>query len=447
MLHEPAAQPDYYPQAVRPEPAEDDDSSRLLTIRALVGEVMDIEQQMPLSPTRLAREDQALLVRMDGELMMSFNGMIRGDISAAYDALDDTLAEHDCFALFREDRGPLHIGPHLIHIVDGRLKTPKPFPWWPNALLFIATVLSVLFTGAIIAIGEIGLRNPELAQSLAGNIVGEMWRGWPYALAIMLILGTHEMAHYFMMRRHNVPGTLPYFIPVPIFSPFGTFGAAILLRGAMRNRRSLFDVGASGPLAGLILALPILIIGLATSPLAPADPMGIVEGNSIVYAFSKLVIFGEALPNDRVDVMVNQFAWAGWTGLFVTALNLIPVGQLDGGHIIYSLLGERSRPLYWIVLGIMLALTLTISSVWIAFIVILFLTGRYYAMPLENITPLDPLRQQIGWATFVIFLLIFTPVPLYQRGFGGGLLLDLSPLMGLIFLNSGLIFAFLRRSS
>src|SRR5690606_30091955 len=131
----------------------------------------------------------------------------------------------------------------------------------------------------------------------------------------------------------------------------------IRLRQPMKNRKVLFEIGAAGPIAGLIFAIPILLYGLSTSPLAPLGP-GMVEGNSVLYAIAKFLVFGEWIPSARVDVLVNQLAWAGWTGLFVTGLNLMPIGQLDGGHILYSLIGERAKVMYYPAIAGLAALTL-----------------------------------------------------------------------------------------
>jgi len=230
------------------------------------------------------------------------------------------------------------------------------------------------------------------------------------------------MGHYFMMRRHNSAATLPFFIPGFLISPFGTLGAAIVLRESLKNRKTLLDVGAWGPISGFIVAVPILFIGLATSQLIPPAMGGIVEGNSILYAVAKFIVFGEWLPNAQHDVLVNQFAWAGWTGLFVTALNMIPLGQLDGGHVLYSLIGDKARVLYYPILAIMAVLVLFVSSAWLVFILLLFFVGRVYAVPLDNITPLDNKRRWLGMTALVIFVLTITPIPIYQQGAAGGLL-------------------------
>jgi membrane-associated protease RseP (regulator of RpoE activity) len=203
--------------------------------------------------------------------------------------------------------------------------------------------------------------------------------------------------------------TLPYFIPLPFISLFGTLGAFIQLREPIRNRKMLLDVGAAGPLTGLIFALPILLYGLATSPvLVPQG--GLLEGNSLVYALAKIVTFGRFLPDGQVDVILNQWAWAGWTGLLVTALNLIPLGQFDGGHVLYSLLGRRARIFYYPLMAGMILLVFA-SQVWLLWVVMLFLFGRVYATPLDDITPLDSRRRGIALLVLFVFAVIFVPIP------------------------------------
>ncbi len=276
--------------------------------------------------------------------------------------------------------------------------------WIVNLLLFVLTVASTLFVGASYG-----------AESAAQAM--QIWRGWPFAASILLILGAHEMGHYFAARHHRVPVTLPYFIPMP-FSLFGTLGAFIRLQGPVSNRRALFDVGAAGPLAGLVFALPLLFYGLATSPLVAVSPGDVYEGNSLLYLLAKFAVFNQVLPGGGQDVLLNQVAWAGWVGLFVTGLNLIPVGQLDGGHVAYALFGSRARRFFWpAILGLALitvysylqgALVLT----WALWIFLLMIFGRYHARPLEDITPLDPRRRLLAVFTLALFFLVFVPLPL-----------------------------------
>jgi membrane-associated protease RseP (regulator of RpoE activity) len=179
----------------------------------------------------------------------------------------------------------------------------------------------------------------------------------------------------------------------------------------MRNRKVLLDVGAAGPLVGLIFAVPIVIIGLATSHVGPIVLGGYMEGNSLLYAFSKILVFGHFLPTNQEDVMLNQLAQAGWTGLLVTALNLMPVGQLDGGHILYSLIGDAARRLYYPILIVMTALVFLVSEAWLFWLILLFLFGRVYAAPLDMITPIDPRRRLIGVVALITFVVTFVPVP------------------------------------
>ncbi len=283
-------------------------------------------------------------------------------------------------------------------------------------MLFVLTIFSLLYVGAT---SEIGLFS-RLDQILIG---------WPYALGVLLILGTHELGHYFAARYHKVAVTLPFFIPLPLPGTLGTLGAFIQLREPMRNRKVLLDIGAAGPLAGLIVAIPVLLIGLKTSPvlLSPVIDLFtlksqtviyVLEGNSILYALAKIIVFGRFLPSGMHDVFINQLASAGWTGLLVTGLNLIPVGQLDGGHALYSLIGEQARRLYYPFI-VVLALLATVYTGWLIWIVLLFAFGRVYATPLDMITPLNPRRRLIAVIALIVFVLVAMPIPFQEIIVGG----------------------------
>jgi membrane-associated protease RseP (regulator of RpoE activity) len=285
---------------------------------------------------------------------------------------------------------------------------PPASRWQINLALFLITVLSTLLTASFFY-----AESPEQMY--------EIWRGWPFSLSIMLILGAHELGHYFAARYHKVAVTLPYFIPLPLISPIGTMGAVIRLKAPIKNKRALFDIGVAGPLAGLVFAIPILLYGLATSELGAISPEGLLEGNSILYYLAKYVTFGQFLPSETTDVYLNQFAWAGWVGLLVTALNLMPVGQLDGGHIVYSLLGTQAKRLFVPViagLGALALFSLFVDSTftWGIWILLLFFFGRAHAEPLDDVTPLDPRRRWLGIATLIIFVLIFVPIPFKVLG-------------------------------
>jgi membrane-associated protease RseP (regulator of RpoE activity) len=226
------------------------------------------------------------------------------------------------------------------------------------------------------------------------------------------------MGHYVAARLHRAAVTLPYFIPMPF--GLGTMGAVIRLKSPIKNRRQLFDIGVAGPLAGLTVAIPLLIVGLITSPVQHVGiPVpGSQEGNSILYALLKFLTKGQFLPGNGNDVMVNAIAFPAWFGLLVTMINLLPIGQLDGGHVLYSLFGRKQWQVATVSifaligLGIYLAYaTGEIINVWLLWAFLAQIFGLRHPPPLDDITPLDPRRRLIGLATIVIFVLIFTPIP------------------------------------
>jgi membrane-associated protease RseP (regulator of RpoE activity) len=326
---------------------------------------------------------------------------------------------------------------HLVLAVPGAAD-PPPSDARINVVLFVLTMASVLFTGA-----NYGYTGP--APVTAVDWVRFILSGWPFLLTMLGILLAHELGHYFAARYHNVAVTLPYFLPLPLISPFGTLGAVIRLKSPPTNRRVLLDIGIAGPLAGLVVALPVLIYGLATSPVTaiPNVPPGQflqIEGNSILYAAFKRLILGQWLPAPAsfgdvppllymlrfyvtgrpmpvggTDVFLNSIAWAGWAGLLVTGLNLIPAGQLDGGHALYVLIGRRARQVLPFVIVLLVVLGFFWPG-WFLYAAIIYFMGRIHAEPLDQITEVDPKRKALAILVLVIFVLIFTPVPLMISG-------------------------------
>lgn len=408
MLNETASSTDDRPalrSSVRT--AERPESARLNELRGIVSSVLMIQSENDAPPMDTLLDDNVMVAGQNIELIATFEGRLLGDSEAAYDQLDNALRPKNMIPVFRQ-----HDTRHVIHVLSGRV-TPRPRSATINIILFAITVFSVLVLGAQMAISEVAYSNPFRAQQLMENFFLEIWRGLPYAISILLILGSHELGHYFAARHHKIAVTLPYFIPAPFISFLGTFGAFIQLREPMRNRKVLLDVGAAGPLTGLVFAIPILLIGLATSRVGPVTPGGVLEGNSVLYALAKIIVFGRFLPDGQVDVYINQLAMAGWAGLLVTALNLIPLGQLDGGHILYSLIGNAARRLYYpLVAGAILLAFL--NQAWVLWVLLLLLFGRTYAAPLDMITPLDTRRRWIGILALVTFIVIFVPEPLVQ---------------------------------
>ncbi len=298
---------------------------------------------------------------------------------------------------------------------------------WINAVLFVLTLISTLFAGALYTDAVLTLNSPWDFIS-----PGFLLSGLPFAATLLGILGAHEFGHYFAARYHKVAVTLPYFIPMPL--TFGTLGAFIQLKEPVPDRRKLFDIGVAGPLAGLVLAVPLLFYGLSTSVLGqlPAQGGYMLEGNSIFYYTAKLLVFGQGLPNftTGADVMMNQVCYAAWIGLLVTALNLLPVGQLDGGHTVFAMFGEKARYINRIAVGILALFALAsvgpvqrllpaLSGVayggWFLWLfLILFLIGVQHPPALDDVTRLDRRRWWIGVLVIIIFILIFVPVPMRE---------------------------------
>ncbi len=397
-----------------------------------------IERVFQIDDITIGGSKDSFLFRFRGRLLEE-------DTERTFFQLEEKLRSFQMAPLFRMEEGR-----HVILIVDNS-KTPGESNPWINLLMFLLTVISVLLTGAFynsetILTGDMAKDIPViLAKFTTLSLIKE---GWPFAVSMLGILVAHEFGHYLMGRHYGIRMTLPYFIPLP-FSPFGTMGAVINMKETPRNRRQLLDIGLAGPLAGLIVTIPVLFIGLKLSsldtlPLINAGPTAetlSLEGNSIIYLFLKFVVFGKLLPAPvdfgqagpvfywlryfftstpfpagGTDVMLSSVAWAGWAGLLVTALNLIPAGQLDGGHILYVLIGkDRMRKLYPVLLVVLIGLGFVWPGWWF-WAAILFLFGRLYAEPADQITPLDNKRKLLAILGLIIFLLVFIPVPITLPG-------------------------------
>ncbi len=264
-------------------------------------------------------------------------------------------------------------------------------------VLFILTMLSTLFVGAM---------------QTGADILKDPWKiyyGLPFALTLMIILLTHELSHYFASKKHGVNATLPYFIPAPTI--IGTFGAFIKMKSPIVTRKALIDIGASGPIAGFIVSVIAVMIGLHLSKIVPVSETkgALTLGDSILFSFLAQTVLG-VTPADS-DILLNPVAFAGWIGLFVTSINLIPVGQLDGGHIAFALLGEKQTRLSFILVLVMSLLGVLLWEGWIIWAVLLLVLGLRHPPVISWEVPLDKRRKVIGWLAFVIFILTFIPVP------------------------------------
>ncbi|MFT3768968.1 MAG: site-2 protease family protein [Minicystis sp.] len=302
----------------------------------------------------------------------------------------------------------------------------RPFAWKTNLVLFLATVVSVFYTG--LEWGGI-----HAGHGVAG-VLRALPQGWPFALPLLAILLTHEFGHYIAARIHRVDASLPYFIPLPVLSPFGTMGAVISMRGRIRSRDALLDIGASGPLAGLCVAIPVLVVGLMQSKIEPARSPGIQEGQCLLYLALKRLVVGP-IPAGH-DVFLTPMALAGWVGLFVTMLNLVAVAQLDGGHIAYALFGPRqnryARALHALLLVVFafnaarflgpvlvrrawgeVGQALSNSTFWLVWYVLIAVIKRFGGEDHPPTEPgeLSPVRKVVAVLSLVMFVLLFMPTP------------------------------------
>jgi len=235
--------------------------------------------------------------------------------------------------------------------------------------------------------------------------------GLVYSLAIVLILLSHEMGHYLMCRKYGMRSTLPFFIPLP-FPPFGTMGAVIQMKSPMPNRKALFDIGIAGPLAGLVLTIPAIYLGVKHSEIVQLSQQSesvMILGESLLFKWITKLAIG-SIP-EGYDVSLHPLAYAGWAGLFVTALNLLPIGQLDGGHVMYAIFGQNAKRIFNLSLA-GFAICLYFFPGWMLLFALLFLYGKKHPPPLDDYTPLDDGRRLLGILVFIIFLTSFTPVPL-----------------------------------
>ena len=235
--------------------------------------------------------------------------------------------------------------------------------------------------------------------------------GPAYSFAIILILLGHEMGHYLMSRRYGIRATLPYFLPFPL-PPFGTLGAVIRMESTVSSRKALFDTGAAGPLTSLCLSIPAIAIGLKLSQLIPASQVkeGVLRlADPLLFSFIQRLVLGKVSEN--YEVFLHPIGFAGWVGLFVTSLNLLPIGQLDGGHIAYGLFGRRSRVVFLIAITVMAFITVFYNPGWFLLLILIILFGFRHPPPMDDQTPLDWKRKLLGGFVFLAFFLSFTPAP------------------------------------
>jgi len=287
--------------------------------------------------------------------------------------------------------------------------------YWLHAFLLLATVVTTTFVGGLHYISFISDFGARAVPLSAGGLLPYVWpHGLWYSGTLLLILGAHEMGHYLACRYHQVDATLPYFMPAPL--PLtGTIGAFIKIREAFPNRRILFDIGAAGPLAGFAVLVPALFLGIAMSNVAPLPPnfTGWSLGEPLLFRFASWLVWGTV--DSSASINIHPMAFAAWFGLLATALNLMPFGQLDGGHISYAALGRRSTLISLITIAVAVALTF-VSSSWfmmtLMMLVMLFAFGPRHPSVIDESLELDPARRAVAIFSALVFVVCFTPVPI-----------------------------------
>jgi len=327
---------------------------------------------------------------------------------------EETLDENfDSLRLSLSDKGYIPMlryvkGEHIIYVIRKSKKKEKPV--WINISLLIATIITTSLTGSILHMGYNDIWNiPHIMNVF---IPENLFNGiLLFAFPLMSILFIHEMGHYFTSKKHDIATSLPFFIPIPPAMPsfnIGKFGALISSRDPMPKQKALFDVGISGPIAGFIVAIPVTIIGIMYSHPAPlTEPVAgeIILGGSILFTYLSTYILNIPLGT---PIDLSLIAFAGWVGLLITSINLLPAGQLDGGHIFRAFLGEKQKWAGWIAVMIM------VFTGWFFFaIIIMFMMGMQHPPPLNDATPLDVKRKLLFFIAIIILIVCYIPYPIY----------------------------------
>jgi membrane-associated protease RseP (regulator of RpoE activity) len=350
-------------------------------------------------PSVLGRELVGVFAIQDWQSvdgMVRFRGRLLVEPEAAMSILSPRIEPYGYVPMIRS---PEEITLIRLH------RPPASAAWkgWPlNLALFLATLLTTLFVGALM----------NGAQSFSDPRT--LLLGVPFSASLLLILGFHELGHYLTARAYGVQVSLPYFVPLPL-PPMGTMGAIIRMRSPIPNRKTLFDIGIAGPLAGLVFAIPILAIGLRLSTVRATSDLAMREGvlplgTSLALEFLQWLVKGRIA--DGYDILLHPMALAGWLGFFVTALNLMPLSQLDGGHIAYAVVGRGHRKIVWLFLGALVVLFIVSRwQGWLVWVALAIGLGLRHPPPLDDLTPLDPRRRVLAVVALVLLVLLITPFP------------------------------------
>lgn len=283
---------------------------------------------------------------------------------------------------------------------------PRKRRLWVHVLLFALTICTTWYAWFLQATGLRFDLSPELLRRAFVESA-------QYSFWVLLILTAHEFGHYFAARRHRVRATLPYFIPLPL-PPLGTMGAVIRMSPYIPNRRALFDIAVAGPLAGMAVALPVVFWGIHLATRVPVQRAGGLHfGDPLLFRIAEQLMHGPR--PEGFEILVGPMAFAGWVGLFVTALNLLPMSQLDGGHISYAVFGLRSRKIAMAVFGTLALAMLFTGPTYILFLALAWFVGLGHPPTLDDSVPLDGRRKALAVLALIVFILCFTPTPIIQE--------------------------------
>jgi membrane-associated protease RseP (regulator of RpoE activity) len=289
----------------------------------------------------------------------------------------------------------------------------RKFPWI-NLALFILTCCTTLIVGTLLMVDfrhTFGT-GPVVDPSSIWRNPAILLNGLPFCMSIMTILFAHEMGHYLTCRYYGIDASLPYFIPMPV-SPVGTMGAFIRIRSAIQHRPALLEVGIAGPIAGFVLAVPTLVIGLLLSGFVATNPSenGFSIGEPLIFKIGAFLL-GKT-PPQGMELYVHPIAFAAWFGFFATAMNLLPAGQLDGGHVLYALLGDFHKKISLGLVLVFIPLGIFLWPGWLVWATLLLFLGLHHPVTLDDSVPLQRRHKWLGWIALAMFVLCFTPVPFY----------------------------------
>ncbi len=352
----------------------------------------EVSKKFPYYEVKMGPSSIAFFCRLDEK-----------NLEENFDKLRKNLSVKDYIPMLRTEKGE-----QIIYVLKKPKRKEKPI--WVNYALMIATIITCSLTGSILYIGEFDLFSVSNIMDifLIENILNGILL---FAFPLLSILFIHEMGHYYISKKHGISTSLPFFIPIPPILPnfnIGTFGALISSGDPMPNKKALFDVGIAGPIAGFIVALPVTVIGIATSDILQINTS--ISGQPVLGSSILFITIANLVHNIPAGygLNLNLIAFAGWVGLLITSINLLPAGQLDGGHIFRAFLGKKQKWAGWIAVIIMI-----FTGWWFFALIIVFMMGMMHPPPLNDATELDIRRKALFYVALLILILCFIPYPIY----------------------------------